>query len=363
MQQWPGGPLVALSNYYSGLYGPVGSAEAVHGLLAAQWQAAAQALRRLPGSAVLRLQPLDAASNWLPALEAGLRTAGYWTSRYFAFGNWCQPVPAGGFAPYWADRPSALRHSVERGRRRLEKAGTWRIDIVTSGAPVDTAALDTALAAYQAVYAQSWKQPEPCPDFMPSLVRLAARKGWLRLGVLWLNDQPLASQVWLVFGAKANIYKLAYVKGQDRLSAGSVLTAALMQHAMDVDKVQEVDYPPTRPTGWPCGASVSGWWRLTASACPDFGAPGGTRWGLRRNALWIEGGGAEYQARYAERNEKRELLGNPLFVTDYLAKGTDALSLDGFTSLRFCGGWHPGPARQRPAVRGWSAREPGNCLR
>jgi CelD/BcsL family acetyltransferase involved in cellulose biosynthesis len=59
---------------------------------------------------------------------------------------------------------------------------------------------------------------------------------------LWLNDQPLASQVWLVFGAKANIYKLAYVKGQDRLSAGSVLTAALMQHAMDVDKVHEVDY-------------------------------------------------------------------------------------------------------------------------
>jgi hypothetical protein len=242
MQQRPGGPLVALSNYYSGLYGPVGSAEAVHGLSAAQWQAAAKALRRLPGSAVLRLQPLDAASNWLPALEAGLRTAGYWTSRYFAFGNWYQPVPAGGFAPYWADRPSALRHSVERGRRRLAKAGAWRIDIVTAGALDDAVALDTALAAYQTVYAPSWKQPEPCPDFMPSLVRLAARQGWLRLGVLWLNDQPLASQVWLVFGAKANIYKLAYVKGQDRLSAGSVLTAALMQHAMDVDKVHEVDY-------------------------------------------------------------------------------------------------------------------------
>jgi len=42
----------------------VGSAEAVHGLSAAQWQAAAQALGGgLPGSAVLRLQPLDAASN------------------------------------------------------------------------------------------------------------------------------------------------------------------------------------------------------------------------------------------------------------------------------------------------------------
>ena len=52
----------------------------------------------------------------------------------------------------------------------------------------------------------------------------------------------LAAQVWLVHGAKANIYKLAYVKGQEKLSAGSALTAALMQHVMDVDRVSEVDY-------------------------------------------------------------------------------------------------------------------------
>src|SRR5690606_5916246 len=43
MQQLPGGPLVALSNYYSCLYGPVGSAETVHNLPAAQWLAVAQA--------------------------------------------------------------------------------------------------------------------------------------------------------------------------------------------------------------------------------------------------------------------------------------------------------------------------------
>ena len=234
-QQAGGEPLSSLSNYYSCLYGPQGDASSV---LPAQWLAAAQAMKRLPGGAVVRLKPLDAAADWLPQLEGGMRAAGYWTDRYFAFGNWYQPVPEGGFEVYWPARPSALRHSVERGRRRLDKAGDWRIDIQSEASD----ALDDAIAAYEAVYSRSWKKPESIPSFKPGLIRLAARMGWMRLGVLWLNGEPLAAQLWLVFSGKANIYKLAYVQGFEKLSAGSVLTAALMQHTMDVDGVSEVDY-------------------------------------------------------------------------------------------------------------------------
>jgi hypothetical protein len=243
MQAAAGAPLTAMANYYSCLYGPasvdglgmLGDAGAAANV---DWVATAQTLRQLPGSAVVRLQPLDAQAAWLAGLERGLRAAGYQTARYFAFGNWYQPVPAGGFAVYWAERPSALRNSTERGRRRLNKAGDWRIEIVAQPG----AELEAALAAYLAVYAQSWKQPEPCLDFIPELVKLAAERGWLRLGVLWLNGEPLAAQLWLTCAGKANIYKLAYVKGVEKLSAGSVLTQALMQHAMDVDRVTEVDY-------------------------------------------------------------------------------------------------------------------------
>lgn len=240
MQTHAGAPLTALSNYYSCQYGPV-SPDGLAGDSAGagvDWAAAALALRRLPGSAVLRLQPLDASAAWLAGLASGLGAAGYRTTRYFAFGNWYQPVPAGGFAVYWPERPSALRHSTERGRRRLSKTGDWRIDIVTQPGPE----LAAALAAYQRVYAQSWKSPEPCPGFIPGLVALAAERGWLRLGVLWLNGEPLAAQLWFTCGGKANIYKLAYVKGVEKLSAGSVLSQALMRHAMDVDRVVEVDY-------------------------------------------------------------------------------------------------------------------------
>lgn len=238
MQQRPGGPLQALSNYYSCLYGPVGAAQELKDLSTARWYDAVQALRRWPGASVLRLQPLASDSVWLTGLQEGLREAGYWTDKFFCFGNWYEPVPEGGFAAYWAQRPSILRSSVERGRRRLDRIGSWRIEIHGN----DLLGVARALDAYLTVYAHSWKAPEPCPEFMPNLVRLAAREGWLRLGILWFGQQPVAAQVWLVHEAKASIYKLAYVKGHEKLSAGSVLTAALMRHVMDEDGVLEVDY-------------------------------------------------------------------------------------------------------------------------
>ena len=224
-----------LSNYYSCLYGPEGP---VLSMTPSDWRLIAAQVHELPGSAVLQVQPLDAAAPWLSGLENGLRATGYWTDRFFCFGNWYQPVPVGGFTEYWAARPSALRHSAERGRRRMDKTGDWRLEIVST----ESAVLESAITAYVTVYNQSWKQPEPCPDFMPGLIRTAAREGWLRLGIVWFQSQPIAAQVWLVQGGKANIYKLAYVKGFEKLSAGSVLTAALMQHVMDVDRVGEVDY-------------------------------------------------------------------------------------------------------------------------
>lgn len=238
MHTGAGRPLAALANYYSCLYGPIGPQGTAPQLSRAQWRMVGQGLRTLPGSAVLRLQPLDPQSPWVASLELGLRGAGYRTDRFFCFGNWYQLVPIDGFQAYWAERPSALQNSVARGRRRLDKAGPWHVGMVSGPGP----ALEEALNAYTTVYARSWKPPEPAADFMPALVRMAAAQGWLRLGVLWQGGEPLAAQVWLVFAGKASIYKLAYVQGQEKCSVGSVLTATLMQHVMDVDRVSEVDY-------------------------------------------------------------------------------------------------------------------------
>lgn len=225
--------LTGLANYYSGLFGFQGySRESI------RWDALVKSIRRLPGSSLLNLHPLDAEAPWVAPLEQGLRQAGYWTDRYFCFGNWYQPVPPGGFVVYWAERPSALRNTVARARKRLDRQGRWQLEIVTGESPV----LDAAIDAYVSVYNRSWKVPEPNPAFMPGLIRLAAQQGWLRLGLVYVGDEPVAAQLWLVAGGKANIFKLAYVKGQEKLSVGSVLTAELMRHVMDIDRVREVDF-------------------------------------------------------------------------------------------------------------------------
>ena len=49
-------------------------------------------------------------------------------------------------------------------------------------------------------------------------------------------------QFWLVADGRALIYKVAYVENHAKLSVGSMLSSAMLQHAMDVDHVREVDF-------------------------------------------------------------------------------------------------------------------------
>lgn len=239
-----GQQLTGLSNYYSSLFAPliwstpgVDVSEVVSE--AALWQTFAQAMRAHPARwPVLRFDPLDTQSGFFAGFESALRQAGYQVGRYFCFGNWYLQLAGRSFAEYQASLPSALRHSITRGQRRLDKHGAWRIDIQQQS----DAGLEVAIRDFVAVYQKSWKGSEPNTQFIPALAHTAAAQGWLRLGVLRLNGQAIAAQLWLVKSGKASIFKLAYVTGFERFSAGSVLTAALMQHVIDVDQVHEVDY-------------------------------------------------------------------------------------------------------------------------
>ena len=60
--------------------------------------------------------------------------------------------------------------------------------------------------------------------------------------MLYLDQTPVAAQLWLTHNGIASIYKLAYDEEATRYSAGTVLTAAMFEQALDVDRVAEVDY-------------------------------------------------------------------------------------------------------------------------
>ncbi len=240
-----GQTLTGLSNYYTSLFVPMvwsapgGSDAGAAVPEGALWQALAQAIRQHPSRwPVLMWDPMDPQSPFFTGFELALRHAGYRVDRYFCFGNWYLQVAGRSFAGYSETLPSPLRHSIARGQRRLTRQGLWRIDIQQH----PDAGLEAAIDDFVSVYQKSWKGPEPNSRFIPALARMAAAQGWLRMGVLRLDGQAIAAQLWLVKGGKANIFKLAYVEGFERFSAGSVLTAGLMRHVIDVDHVQEVDY-------------------------------------------------------------------------------------------------------------------------
>lgn len=227
--------LEGLSNWYSSLYGLVGSGEADRKPALAAMAAAIAAER--PRWDVLDLHPLDPGDPAFDALLQALRAAGMATQRYFCFQNWYLDVAGRCYDDYAAALPSRLKNTLKRKGRQLDKSGRARFEIVTGGAQ-----LDSAIAAYEHIYAASWKSPEPAPDFMPGLMRLCADHGWLRLGIAHVDGEPAAAQLWIVCAGVASIYKLAYDEKFASLSIGSLLTERLMRHVIDIDRVGEVDY-------------------------------------------------------------------------------------------------------------------------
>lgn len=224
--------LHSLSNFYTTLYEPVLEA----GIAPADLVPLVSALRRdFPGFASLMLSPMDVSAPAWSTLLCALRLAGLAAFDYFSHGNWVLPV-TGRWAPYLAERDGQLRSTIKRMDKKFAAAG-GRLEILRT-----SDAMQDAIAAYEAVYRASWKKPEPFPDFMPGLMQTYAASGALRLGLAWLDGKPIAAQLWIVSHGRAVIYKLAYHEDFKAYSPGTLLTARLMEQALDIDQVREVDY-------------------------------------------------------------------------------------------------------------------------
>jgi len=236
----PGGRLSprrlhGLANYYSARFGLVGAAGCD---LESVCFALAGALWRDRGCwDIVDMKPVDRQSSWFGPLERALRAAGAVTETYFCHGNWVLKVAGRSYAEYLAGLGSVLRKNIPYNTRRLERSG-GRVELITGGGPE----LERAIEHYERVYRASWKVPEPYPGFMPGLIRTAAQQGWLRMGLASVDNEPAAAQVWLVHRDTASIFKIAYDERFAKLSAGTVLTAHLMNHVLTVDRVSIVDY-------------------------------------------------------------------------------------------------------------------------
>jgi len=155
-----------------------------------------------------------------------------WASRVDATGcNWTTDVAGQSFAQYWAARPGQLRKTVKAKRARANMA-------ITIHDRFDDAAWDE----YEAVYADSWKPDEGASAFLRAMAQAEGHAGTLRLGLGHVDGQAVAAQLWTCENGVAIAHKVAHRQQAAHLSPGSLLSAAMFEHAIDVDKVSTIDF-------------------------------------------------------------------------------------------------------------------------
>lgn len=184
----------------------------------------------------LRLAPLGAEDGRLHALQQALESRHFTCNRFFRFYNWVHRLRGQTFADYMAARPARVRNTIARKRRKLEREHGYRVRLFS----VEDVA--RAKTDYSAVYGASWKAKELFTDFVDGLADTLATQGWLRLAVLYIGERPAAAQFWFVVEHKASIFRLAYDEQWKQYSPGSILISYLMEHVIDVDRVEEIDF-------------------------------------------------------------------------------------------------------------------------
>ena len=184
----------------------------------------------------LRLHPLADDDTPMHDLQRALEESGFSCHRYFRFYNWIHRLQGESYEDYMAARPARVRNTVARKQRKLEREHDCTVHIYSRSD------VEQGMADYNSVYAASWKVNELFANTVAGMASRFSETGWLRLGVLYIEDQPAAAQFWFVAHGKASIFKLAYDETWKHYSPGSILTRHLMEYVIDVDKVDEIDF-------------------------------------------------------------------------------------------------------------------------
>jgi hypothetical protein len=180
------------------------------------------------------LEPLD--PSYRTAVRS-LRRAGLLVGCAFDSATWYEETAALSFADYVAARPSELRNTWRRKRRRVDQSTRLSKAFFTNATRIDR-----AIADYQTIYTASWKPAEFFPEFIPALIQLAAELGALRLGIYYIDGVPAAVQFWILWHGRAVIYKLAHDKRLDDLSLGTLLTMEMTERVLADDRPSEITF-------------------------------------------------------------------------------------------------------------------------
>jgi CelD/BcsL family acetyltransferase involved in cellulose biosynthesis len=221
------GKAYALASWYSLKFGPIFTGTPEDKTAAALLTAIARRIGRRLDS--IRLAPMTQANADLVA--RAFRRARWSATATETSCNWTIDVTDQSFADYWAARPGELRSTVKR------KGAKAALDITILDHFDEDAWTD-----YEAIYADSWKPEEGSNQFLRAMAEDEGVAGNLRLGIGRMDGHPVAAQLWTVENGVAIIHKLAHRDSAAEFSPGSLMSAAMFERAIEVDKVRLIDF-------------------------------------------------------------------------------------------------------------------------
>jgi len=186
---------------------------------------------------VLRFSPLGPHSPFLGHLVNALRECHYRIQIYQIQGDRYETTAGRSSAEYLAARPAPLRNMLGTAGRMLFECG--RASFVLYRDPADAG---SAWRECASILRETDERNPEHSEYLPGLVRLAAEAGVLRLGLLTLDGQPAAMQLWIVAANVAQCLRIAQITRFGGLPLDDMLTERITHHLIDADRVVELDF-------------------------------------------------------------------------------------------------------------------------
>ena len=190
---------------------------------------------------VVRLWPAERNGGLASMIDAALRKAGFWVQPYANSFNWYEDTRGKSWQDYLSDRSQNHRHNIRRRRRDLEKSGSMELHLYTSDNTTEE--IQQGIDDYIIATVESWKSPSSLVSRgMLALMRMTGREDCLRIGILKYEGRPIAGQFWIVSAGVAHAMRISHNEDYKQLSPGVVLTAFVVEHLLDVDHVNLIDF-------------------------------------------------------------------------------------------------------------------------
>ena len=177
-------------------------------------------------------------SNWFSSASEFFIRKGLDIREYDCYENCYSDCITGTSEGYFNNRSKSFRLSIRKNYNRLSKAGDISFRVITG-----VADCSDYYDLYSSIYSKSWKRRESIGlDFFPDMLRYAEKNNWLRIGIVYLNECPIATVFVVVAGKHAYFEKVAFDEEFRNFGAGSVCLYEMIKYVIDVDKVSVIDF-------------------------------------------------------------------------------------------------------------------------